>query len=79
MFDIAVVTSVVVGLTQLAKMYVTDKYTPLVALGLGIASGFLFVPHDTATVAIFNGLTIGLAACGLYEVGGTVKRNLIEN
>lgn len=78
MFDIAVVTPVVIGLTQLAKMYVTDKYTPLVALGLGIASGFLFVAHDTATIGLFNGLTVGLAACGLFEVGGTIKRNLIE-
>lgn len=66
MFDILLIISVVVALTQLIKMYLPNKYLPLSSLVLGIIIGFVYMDGDIKT-RIMYGLMIGLSAAGLFD------------
>jgi len=63
------VVAVVVALTQVLKSYVPEKYTPLLALGIGIIAGggILLAQGRPVVEAIIQGVVIGLVASGAYD------------
>ena len=67
LFELAVIVAVISGLTEGFKKYIPKKYTPLVALALGIIGGILFV-DGLIQERIFIGIAMGLASCGLFDI-----------
>lgn len=59
------VIAVVIALTQLAKMYISSQFAPLVAVILGIVGGL--VTGGLTIESGFKGLVLGLVASGLYD------------
>ncbi|NLW43792.1 MAG: hypothetical protein GXY92_01250 [Syntrophomonadaceae bacterium] len=57
------------GLAEVAKRAgLPNRYVPLLAVILGLIAGIgLRNPQDSITVAILEGLVIGLSAVGLYS------------
>lgn len=81
MTNIALVTPVmlalvpvVVGITEVIKPFTGDsRYSPLIAIGLGILGVFL-LPHETTTgMSVLGGIVVGLTSSGLYS--GTQRIN----
>ena len=67
--------AVVVGLVQLYKNVIGDsRFTPLVALVMGISIAFLTTPDFVIRTAIFQGMINGLSAAGLYSGAKTILR-----
>jgi hypothetical protein len=68
MIDIGVAVALIVGLTQLAKMYIPNHYIPLTSVVLGVVGGiFLFSDLDM-TMRIVNGIALGLSSSGLFDM-----------
>lgn len=67
--DIAIFTTIVVGLTEVIKRAGTNKrYLPLVAIAFGIIGNLsLHLTGETTAEIIFNGIMIGLTAVGIWE------------
>ncbi len=70
----------VLGLVQLFKPFVSDtRYYPLLAVAFGLAINLIAgwtLGAATASdwvAALFNGITAGLAASGLYSTGSTIR------
>jgi len=72
MIELGIVIAITVALTELAKktLGVTSRYTPLIALLIGIAlTSLSFGGFDTEV--LLNGIVAGLSASGLYSGGKT--------
>lgn len=63
---IAVLIPIVVGLTSVAKNYISIRWIPLTSIILGILGSFL-LPAATVQITILSGIIVGLSACGLYS------------
>jgi len=63
--DEGVSIALVVGLTQLVKMYIPAKYSPAVALVLGVVISL--VASGLSLESGVKGLVIGLVSSGLYD------------
>ena len=74
MFELAVIVAVIIGVGQVIKEYVPNKFMPLVSLGLGLVAGFLFVDVGTIQERIFVGLAMGLSASGLFDIAKIKKK-----
>lgn len=61
----AVLAALIIGLTQLLKKFVSDKYITLIPPILGVIGAGLTIGWTTP--AIFTGIIIGLATEGLYD------------
>jgi hypothetical protein len=61
---------IIVGLVEVAKrtLRLPTRFAPLLALGLGVVSGFLMHSRDPGR-ALLEGLIIGLESAGLYSGG----------
>lgn len=76
---------VIIGLVEIAKQTGFPKrYTPLLALALGIAAGVFYVSPDDLATGILSGIVMGLASVGLYSgpknvAKGKVKTNDLES
>ncbi|MBC9786762.1 hypothetical protein H1S01_20445 [Heliobacterium chlorum] len=68
MFESSVIVAVLIAAGQFAKMYVDSKYVPLVTMALGIIAGAFYMPSDTLSAGIFNGIIVGLSANGLFDM-----------
>lgn len=67
MIEMTLIVAIITGVGQIFKKVVPAKYMPIVSLVLGIASGFVFV-DGTLAIQLLNGVGLGLAANGLFEV-----------
>jgi hypothetical protein len=67
MIELSLVVAIITGVGQIFKKVVPAKYMPIVSLLLGIGSGFVFVDGSLA-IQLLNGVGLGLAANGLFEV-----------
>lgn len=67
MFEMAMVVAVIIALGQFGKNYIPAKFLPILSLVLGIVAGLFFMPHETVTDAIMQGVIAGLTACGLFD------------
>lgn len=56
---------IVVGLVQVAKIYIDSKWAPLLSLLFGVGGSFL-LPIATIPGTLIGGIIIGLSASGLY-------------
>jgi len=66
-FDIALVP-VIVGLVALfTGLGLPKRIAPVVALGFGVLGGTVYVAPTNLSEGILVGVTIGLAASGLYS------------
>lgn len=74
MFEIGVVVAVVMALGQFAKQYIPAKFIPLLTLVLGIAAGIFYLPADTLKEEVFNGVTVALAANGLFDLTKVMRK-----
>jgi hypothetical protein len=70
----------ILGLVQLFKPFISDtRYYPLLAVAFGLVINFVAVwalgagTTSDCVAAIFNGITAGLAASGLYSTGSTLR------
>lgn len=67
-FDDAALVAVITGLVELAKQSGFPKrFTPVLALALGIAAGVFYVSPGDLAAGILSGVVMGLAAVGLYS------------
>lgn len=72
MIEIAAIIAVIVGLGQLAKMYLPSKFVPLMSLVLGVVAGVTLLDMSVQE-QIFTGIIIGLSASGLYDQSKALK------
>ncbi len=73
-FDVSVIVAVIIALNEfLKKVGVPAKVIPIITLGLGAVAGFFFIEGTTIQEKIFNGITIGLAANGLFDLTKIIK------
>jgi hypothetical protein len=76
MIEITVMIGIVVGLSQIAKTIgLQTKYVPLMNLTLGIVLGVLFLDGDIKA-NVFQGITIGLSASGLFDHTKIMKKDV---
>ncbi|CAM3442865.1 hypothetical protein [Marinicrinis lubricantis] len=74
-YDVAIVPIIVALVEFCKRIGVGPRLLPLISLAFGIAAGMIYIaPHDYPQ-AIFVGVVMGLAACGLWS--GT--KNLAQN
>lgn len=66
--------AVIVGLVEVIKGLVPEAYkdvasriSPVVAIGLGIAAGYVYIAPGDVRMAILAGVVMGLSASGLYS------------
>lgn len=71
----AVIIPIVTAIVQAFKLWINDKYSPFVAMGVGIGITFLFANDVSGDLSgiILLGLLFGLASSGLYS--GLVSTN----
>ncbi|MFD2694578.1 hypothetical protein [Sporolactobacillus shoreicorticis] len=74
MFQLVVIVALVTGLCQVVKQYVPSKIMPAISLMIGLAAGFTFT-EGTIREHIFNGVAIGLAASGLFDLSKIPAKN----
>lgn len=69
---ITFLTPVIVGLAQMVKKYVPEKYTAVVPVVIGVVLSLLAFPLPWVTLGLaevlWSGLLAGMAAGGLYSV-----------
>lgn len=66
-FDIAVVPVIVALVALFTGAGLPKRFAPIVAVVLGIAAGLIYVAPGDVAQGVFVGLTMGLAASGLYS------------
>lgn len=64
---------VVIGVTQVFKGFVAERFAPIVSLVLGVAASFVF-PAVTVAQTVLAGIVVGLSASGLYSGTKTVTK-----
>lgn len=79
MLDYALIVTVIIGITELIKQAIPDKFSslkkfiPIVSLALGVVSGIVYVDEVLRT-QVFIGLAMGLAASGLFDIASIPKK-----
>lgn len=68
MVELSTVVAVIIGISELFKVYVPNKYIPLVSMILGLLAGLFVVPASSLTESIMTGITLGLSASGVYDM-----------
>lgn len=73
-YDIAIIP-LIIGVTELVKrLGLPDKFAALFSTVLGVVIGLVYVAPENPPKAILVGLSMGLAASGLYSgVKNTVE------
>lgn len=73
-YNVAIIP-LIVGLVELAKkLGLPDKFAAVLSAILGVVIGLVYVAPDDPAKAILVGLSMGLAASGLYSgVKNTVE------
>jgi L-cystine uptake protein TcyP (sodium:dicarboxylate symporter family) len=73
-YDVAIVP-LIVGVTELFKrLGLPTKFSAVVAAILGVVIGIVYVAPDNIAEGVLVGLSLGLAAAGLYSgVKNTVE------
>lgn len=66
-FDIAVVPVIVALVSLIKGAGIPARLAPLLAVVLGIVAGIIYIAPGDLPQGIFVGLTVGLAASGLYS------------
>lgn len=64
--------TLVIALVKIARETgLPSKYAPAASLGLGIAAGMVMAHQngDPWMAGIVAGATVGVSACGIYDVG----------
>lgn len=67
----------VIGLVELLKPFISDKrFYPIVAVVFGVALNEVVAwqLNQGYALATLLGVTVGLAASGLYSTGATIRR-----
>jgi hypothetical protein len=69
MQDFAVLTGLVLGITQLIKGFIPSKWVPLTSVVLGVAMGMGYALQQNANIyeGLVMGLIASLSANGLYD------------
>lgn len=75
LYSVAIVP-LIIGIVQICRSFVAEKYLPLLSLALGIAVGFAYgVPEGWAILqSLLVGTSLGLSASGLYSGVKTVRK-----
>lgn len=79
MLDYALIVTVIIGITELIKQAIPDKFSylkkfiPIVSLALGVVGGIVYVDEVLRT-QVFIGLAMGLAASGLFDIASIPKK-----
>jgi len=72
--DDAALVGLIMALVQLAKQLgFPVKYSPILALALGIAAGVFIMSPGDVIQGIWSGIAMGLSAVGLYSGVKNVK------
>ncbi|WP_128894448.1 hypothetical protein [Longirhabdus pacifica] len=59
---------VIVGLVSIMTTFgLSKRYAPIVSIVLGIIAAIVYIAPDDVKQAVLVGITIGLAASGLYS------------
>ena len=59
---------VITALVQIAKQTgMPRRYSPLLAIGLGVAAGIVYVAPGDIPTGVLVGLVMGMSAVGVYE------------
>jgi hypothetical protein len=74
MLEIGVVVAIIIALGQFAKMYIDNKYVPLVTLVIGLVAGYFYLPHVDVREAIVNGVMVALTANGMFDMSKIVTK-----
>lgn len=78
MLEISVVIAIIIAIGQFAKLYVNNKYVPLVTLFIGLIAGYFYLPHLNVQEAIINGVMVALTANGLFDMSKIVMPKKAE-
>lgn len=72
--DLGILSAVLVAISQLAKLYINNKFIPLVNVVLGILMGAVYIDGPIKE-SILIGIAIGLMASGLFDITKIVKKD----
>lgn len=62
----ALLVALTIGLVQVIKKFIDEKYIPLSSVLIGVILTFLATQELTTATAI-TGIVIGLSSCGFYD------------
>lgn len=75
----AVIIAIIVGLVEVMKQSgLPKKASPLVAIGLGIAGGMIYLFPGDPRAGVFMGLVMGLSASGLYSGSKSIFKDTMK-
>lgn len=77
-FDIALLPVIVALVGLVRSLGLPAKLAPLVAVALGIVAGYVYVAPGDSAQAVLVGITLGLAASGLYSSGKNALEGLTK-
>ena len=64
-----VATTLIIGIIEtLKKAGLDTRFCPIVAMGLGVIIGMIFLSEGNLGRGILVGIACGLSSCGLYDV-----------
>lgn len=73
MLDYAIIVAAIVGIVEIVKQFVPNKFMPIISVIIGIIAGLVYV-DATIELKVFIGIAMGLAACGLFDVAKLPKK-----
>lgn len=75
-YDVALVPLILAAVQMFKSLGLPKKYSPVVASVLGIVAGIFYVAPGNVAEGILVGLSLGLAAAGLYSGTKNVKEEV---
>lgn len=66
--------AVILGLSQVAKQFIPNKFIPLLNVVLGILAGITVLKTGDISSDIFTGLAVGLSAGGFFDLTKLAKK-----
>ena len=79
-YDIAIVPVIVALVALFGKAGVPERFRPILAVGLGLAAGFIYISPNDPKQAVLVGIVMGLSAIGAYSgVKNTIQKRTDED
>jgi len=73
LLDASLLVAVIIGLSELMKIYVKAKYLPLLNMVYGILGSIIYFEGDLKT-KVLSGIVAGLASSGLFDLTKVITK-----
>lgn len=73
LLDASLLVAIIVGCSELMKIYVKAKYLPLLNMVFGILGSIVYFEGDLKT-KVLSGIIAGLASSGLFDLTKVITK-----